>query len=458
MQRNQPTGKARLAPLGPVLLRVRRYRHIDRLIADWDTTPGKLRVARIILVIGVLLAGGVGLSAAISRNSAIYDITHRIAPLNTDVTTLYRSLADANATVTSAYLASGVPPTKLQQGYDQYVNTAASSLADAGALGGQDEVTATGITGIDAELPRYTGLVERARANNRRGLPVGVAYLRRASELMQTSILPEAEQLQQEQASRLDAAYLRAGSIPVIALTSGAVSLAGLIWAQVFLFRRTHRVFNIGLVAATGAVLIGLLWWTAAVAMSAGYLKSSSGHSRSVSEALGPAQIVALKARAIESLALVSHNGAASEPDFDAKMQLLARHDKTDRPDDIGGALGAARKFALPDQRPILDKAIREAHDYSIAHTQVRKLDDEGEYGSAIHAAIDAKPGSSATAFTALDNTLATAVTQEQAAFDSDIGRAEDWLTGLTYGTGGLAVAAAVGVALGIRQRLEDYR
>ena len=41
------------------------------------------------------------------------------------------------------------------------------------------------------QLAAYTGLVEAARANNRQGFPIGSAYLREASSLMQTSLLPE---------------------------------------------------------------------------------------------------------------------------------------------------------------------------------------------------------------------------------------------------------------------------
>jgi ABC-type transport system involved in cytochrome c biogenesis permease component len=39
-----------------------------------------------------------------------------------------------------------------------------------------------------------------------------------------------------------------------------------------------------------------------------------------------------------------------------------------------------------------------------------------------------------------------------------DIDRAQRWLTGLAVGTGALALASAVGVALGVRSRLEEYR
>jgi len=409
----------------------------------------------VVLVLGVLLSGGVGAYAADVRADATRDIAERIEPLNADVTTLYRSLAAADATVTSGFLSGSLEPSEVRARYDGQVAEATSRLAQAGAQAGEDLVTADRIADIAAQLPVYTGLIERARANNRQGLPLGVAYLRRASELMQSSILPEAEELQGRQAARLDEAYRRAGSPPVLALAACAVSLAGLIGAQLFLFQRTHRIFNIGLVTATGTVLVSLLWWTVTGVTSAGYLQSSRGHSQSVSDALGPAQIAALQARATESLSLVARNGAATENDFDAQLQLLARDEGA------GGALGAAQRFATEENtnqegEELVETAIGAALGYQEAHKEVvRRLGEGGEYRQAVDATLRGDPAST---FDRLGSALAAAVDHERAEFKGDIARAQRWPTGLAVGTGGLALAAAVGVALGIRRRLEEYR
>jgi hypothetical protein len=420
---------------------------------DWDTTPGRLRVAVIILVFGVLLAGGVGVYTALARMSAIGAIAGNLEPLNATVTTLYRSLADADATVAAGFLSGGVEPSELRTRYGGDLVAAADSLAKAGTQAEGEMVTATLIDDITIQLPMYSGLVERARVNNRQGLPVGVAYLRRASELMQNSILPEAAELQQRQATRLRVAYQQAGSLALVALAAAGATLAGLIWAQVFLFNRTHRVFNIGLVAATGAVIAGLVWWTVVGVASANSLARAFGHSRSVSDALGPAQIAALQARAFESLELVDRNGEAIEPDFVARMQRLARDDGT------GGALGAAKQFAT-DQTgsALVAAAVDGTREYARAHQEVRRLDNAGDYTKAVDIAVNTHQTSAAAAFDRLTATLNTAIKHERGAFGTDMDHARGWLTGLPIGIGGLALGAAVGVVLGVRQRLEEYR
>ncbi len=431
------------------LEQVRPRRRIDRLIADWDTTPGKLRVARIVLVVGVLLAGSVGVYAANARVDTMRDIAEHLEPLNAQVTTLYRSLADADTTAAVGFLSGRIEPREVRARYDRDVELATTSLAQAGIQAGGELVTADQITDITTQLPVYTGLVERARANNRQGQAVGVAYLRLASELMQKQILPQAAELQQRQAKRLDDAYQRAGSVPIVALVAGGVSLTGLIVAQVFLFRRTHRVVNVGLVAASGAVLAGLLWWTVAAAASNSPLTSSHHHSQSVSEALGPAQIAALQARTVESLGL-ARTGTTTEADFDARMQRLAGN---------GGALDAARASATDQTgRGLVAVAAEAASNYSSAHQEVRQLDDSAQYAKAVEAAVSTRETSAATAFDQLDKALIRAVDHERGAFGSDIHHAQRGLTGLPTATGALALAAAIGVALGIRQRLEEYR
>ncbi|HEX8934899.1 MAG TPA: hypothetical protein VF788_12065, partial [Pseudonocardiaceae bacterium] len=227
------------------------------------------------------------------------------------------------------------------------------------------------------------------------------------------------------------------------------VSLTGLVWAQIFLFRRTHRVLNIGLVAASAAVLSGLVWWTGAVVACVGPLNDSHRHSQSVSEALGSAQIAALQARTAESLEL-AHTGNATELDFNDRMQQLARH---------GGALDAARGLAT-DQlgRDLVQEAAKQASSYSSAHDKVRRLDDNTQYAEAVEAAVGTGQTSAATAFDQLDKALITAVKHERGAFGSDIQHAQAMLTGLPLATAIFAIAAVAGAALGIRQRLEEYR
>ncbi|MGH3985140.1 MAG: hypothetical protein ACRDST_21235, partial [Pseudonocardiaceae bacterium] len=98
------------------------------------------------------------------------------------------------------------------------------------------------------------------------------------------------------------------------------------------------------------------------------------------------------------------------------------------------------------------------ARGYAAAHEEVRRLDDAGDYTRAVEAAVGTHQASASTAFDRLTAALKTAVEYERGAVARDIDRARSQLTGLPIGIGTLALIAAVGVALGVQQRLEEYR
>jgi CHASE3 domain sensor protein len=442
-----------LVPASLQSIRTRRTASGQGILArarrnHWHTTPGKLWAALGFLVLAVLLASGVGFYAATDLNKTTDTIAEQLEPLNTDVTTLYRSLADADATVAAGYLTGGAESGR----YDQDIAQAAASLAHAGPLASPDLVTGRRIEDLIAQLPVYAGLVEQARAVNRQDREAGVAALRRASGLMQSAILPEAAELQQRQADRLDEAYSRARTVPLGALVACGTCLAGLISVQVFLFRRTHRVFNIGLVAASGAVVAALAWWTVVGVVSSGLLSSSQAHSKSVSSALGPAQTAALQAQAVESLALVTHTGTGLDPDFDAQKILLERNQGA------GGALGAAMQYASdPKGEALVRAAIDTANGYFATHDKVRQLEAAGKHTEAIDMAVRVDQ-SKRTRLDRLVEAIGHAAQYESAAFHRDIGDARQWLGSLRAGTAGLAVLALAGVVWGVQTRLGDYR
>jgi hypothetical protein len=210
---------------------------------------------------------------------------------------------------------------------------------------------------------------------------------------------------------------------------------------------------NIGLVLASAAVITGLVWWTVTGVASGKSLAGAFGHSRSVSDALAPAQITALQARALDSLELVNRNGDPLEPRFTAQMQKLVENNGA------GGELGAAQQFATDQHgKALVQAAVADALGYARAHLDVRQLDGAGEYIKAVDAAVKINQPGAATAFDQLNAALTTAIGYERGAFDKDIERARGWLTGLPFVTGALALISAVGVLWGVQQRLEEYQ
>ena len=418
-----------------------------RAVGAGSTTPERLRRVTAVLVIGCLASALVSVLAAAERTSAVQEARTRISALTADSAELYRSLADADAMATSGYVSGGREPTAVRARYDDDISRATERLVAAAGRLPEGGPTAT----IAAQLSVYTGLVETARTLNRAGLPLGLAYLASASQLMRTTILPAANELHRTQAAELDAAHGRGAAIPFAVLLLLVATLAAIVDVSLRERHRTHRTLSVGLLAGAVAVLAALVWWAAATTAANGRLDAAQRHGAAAS-ALDDARTAVLQARSSESLTLVARSaGFASDDDFtnqitrvvgpDGASGLLARAD--------GGSPGAA------DRLTGIAVAVG---DWQAAHRRVRELDDGGRYREAVESVVTTTPGGSGATFERLDAALAEGIRAERASFDVAADSAAGALTGLVVVPALLALLAAAAVAGGLSRRIGEYR
>lgn len=431
---------------------------VDRLRAAAVTEPGRLRIIGAALAALVLAFGAVTAWQTADRAGAADAVVRRSQPLSADAASIYRSLADADTTAASAFLAGGEEPPELRERYERDIRTASRLLAEAAANTGGPGRGRDEITELNELLPVYTGLVETARANNRQGLPLGGAYLRHAGVQMRERLLPAAEALYRAETARLGEDHRAARARPVPALLTGVVALAALGWAQRRHYLRTNRVFSPGLLAATAATAAALLWLAAGHGLARSHLGDSDRYGARSLQVLNEAWAGALRARGDESMTLVARGGgAAYEESFRAGMRRLAG-------DGPGGGRGGgqlAKALALADDeagRAPVEDAVRAAADWRAHHATARELENGGRYDDAVALVIGPGEDTARSAFDAVDTGLAEAVRHEQREFERAAARGRDALGGLPAGAGTLAVLGAAGVVLGIGRRLSEYR
>jgi hypothetical protein len=158
--------------------------------------------------------------------------------------------------------------------------------------------------------------------------------------------------------------------------------------------------------------------------------------------------------RANETLTLVARGDGA---EYEDEFEKLSEQITGDGPDNL---LTRARDLAANQEtKDLLADAQKNVDDWLAAHRQIRELDDGGAYQEAVSLAIspDAKT-SAATMFTQLDDSLLKALREARQQFADDTSGASNAMTGLTPGVGVLALLAAAGVTMGIRDRLQEYR
>jgi hypothetical protein len=223
--------------------------------------------------------------------------------------------------------------------------------------------------------------------------------------------------------------------------------LIALVTAQRYLSRTTRRTFNIPLLAATAVTVVLALAAGGVLLSQRAHLRAADADGSTPVALLAEARILALRERGDEALTLAARgSGGAYEDDFTAVSARLGG---------ANGLLAAAGKAVDGDARAAVRSATTRHAGYVAAHTQVRKLDDGGDYDGAVDLAIGER--TSAT-FTGLTDDIGRALESRKAAFTDEIGRAGRGL-GLLTVLGPLLALVICGLALaGIRARLEEYR
>ncbi len=403
----------------------------------------------------ILLTGAVAAATTMSKSDTTTDLVEIHEPTAADVQRLYRVLSDADAAAASSLLVAGDEPIEMRERYEDDIALAGPTLGLAALDRSGDPRVTEQIEIVGRQVPTYAGLVETARANGRQELPIGGAYLREASHLMRTEILPAAERLYRIQVERVADERDSAVSFPYTATALAVILFVALLMAQVQIRRLSKRRLNIGLIVATGAIGLAVAW--SAVAMTAHSDLVNEGHEHGSAQVnlLADTRITALQARADELLTLVARgSGGAYEEEF-VKLSRTITGEVGD-----GGTLREARGMTEDAELSAhLDKAIGAAERWLTTHGEIREADDGGQYEEAVELAVDRRRvGSSAQEFAALDDSLSAAIASARQHFvDETVGGGRA-LTLLTTGWVLLALVAVAGVVGGIRQRLREYR
>jgi hypothetical protein len=409
------------------------------------TTPGRILTIGVVLS-ALVIASAFATSTTINdRQQALTTVLNHTEPLAFAAGQLYTTLSIADAAAATAFIA-GAEPRDVRQRYQQAITDASVAVTRASS-GLTDEPLVQMLGRVNARLAVYTGLVETARTNNRAGNPVGSSYLSEASALMQSQILPDAQQLYEMTSARVDAETTASTRIPGPVILVVLATLLFGVFANRWLARRTRRRVNIGFVAGGVAVLIMLVWVGTALVISTADSRSAKGTAAESLKTVTNLAITSQQARADETLSLIRRG------DEDVRKQsyyqridmmqqqlsdYLARDDAIDKTD-------------LADAESLL-KRWRAADDRINAYIGV------GNYQAATQVALGTGEDDSTPAFNKLDEALSKGIEESRSQLRNDIINAHRVLSGATVGAAVLSIVAAIAVALGLWPRLDEYR
>jgi hypothetical protein len=418
------------------------------------TPPGRLRLVSVALVATVVLLWLAAFISTVSRRDAVSSVRDTAGPAFVAAQRVHADLSEADASAAGAFLAGGIEPAAQRRAYSDGIASASAqvlALAKAGVpASAQDALTV-----LASQIPIYTGLVDQARADNRLGFAVGGAYLRQASTLMQTTILPAADRLASAESARVDAGYHSATHWwqPVLVAVTGILALGGLVVAQVVLARRTHRYLNVPLVAATVVTAVAFGLTLSSLSVERSRLIDGRDNGFVPMTVVAQARVLALRAWGDGSLSLIAHgDGAAQDADAVAASARLG-YDASGRPT-RAGVLRAATDLGGPDAatREHLDLYWRS---YEEAAVTIR-ADASGLGG--FQEAVQLALGNGTATFRRFDDAADTALTASQRRFDATVSSAGDALGGLAIVLSVALALAAVGILAGFQTRINEFR
>lgn len=418
------------------------------------STPGQLSVLAVVIVVLAMVLAVVGTVLVAQRGDSTDRLTGHREPLAVAAQELYSALSDADVTAARSFLVTTDQQDSVWERYEKDIDDAGGALAEASSETGTVSDAATQVEVLNKQLPVYTGLVERARGDPGAAADgvSGGKSLRDAAKLMRKELLPAAQHLYQINKAQLADEQDGAAAFPWLLVTLVAVLLIVLVAAQVYLRRRTQRLFNVGLLVGTGAVIVMVLWGGTGITLQSVFVNSGSS-TTAEENTLVHARITALRARADEMFMLLG-----GKDDDRYRKEFTELSDELAGPDGDGGALQRAENESSHDDT---DEHIGFARDSARSwlgiHDTIRSLLTGESKEKAIELATNTHGGSSTATFTHLDQYLTKAIDSARDHFRGDITTASNSLRMLAPGIVFLSVVAAVGATIGLRDRIREY-
>lgn len=414
-------------------------------------TPGKYLIILLALMIACGSTGIYSSSVLNDRSQSLESLINRTEPRAEAAEVLYSSLSVADAAANSAFISGGRESPELRQRYADAIATASTALivaADGGSRRGAD---VDDLNTIATSLPVYTGIIETARTNNRLGNPVGSAYLGQASSLMQSTILPSAQRLYAQRSAAITEPQRTLTVPPWGVYVALMTTLAMLLGCGRYLARRTRRQFNIGLLVAVAALLVGSLWLLVSGLTSVAAANTAKDAGADPLHTLTSMRILTQQARSAETLSLVRRADPGTlQASYDESIHAI---------DAMSGSLrdrsGAPANEAIDVQLQQVDAALirwRQAHDAAFGRLA------NGDFNGARSLINDPGQDSAAAGYNDVNAALLDAIDNTRTTFRDNIYTAQQVLGYTGQGILVLCLAAALAVLGGVLPRIREYR
>ncbi|MEU1481506.1 hypothetical protein [Streptomyces sp. NPDC005760] len=458
----------------------------------WDTVPARLRLLRAatasltaILVVLLLVSG-------LAANGTWDGVADRDAPRTTSAADLELALNDMDGQAANILLADGdagkgrlkTPYTKAVGFYGDARREIGHDLRTLAVAAQGDRADEKTVENLTDDFAEYQELIGRALENDDRtgGKALALVDYRKATDLLQSRLLPAARTLVSSNDGRFDTAYTAArsaltGQLAAV-LVLGVLLLAALGVLQWYLARRFRRILNPGVLAATVCTLLAVLLGAQMLLASAGHLRGARRDAFDSVVALSRARAIAYDANADESRYLLDPRRrdryaraflAKSQELYGIKGATLSTYDSglTTTWKAYGSDPRAPRftgefrreldNITFPGERAAAERTVRTYAVYQRDDRRIRALLAAGKERQAVEFCMGWEPGTSNAHFGAWMAALDQVTDINKAHFTDSVREGRSAVADLLPWTGALLLAALLLTALGLRPRLTEF-
>ena len=326
-------------------------------------------------------------------------------------------------------------------------------------------------------IGEYVAKIQQARdAHARRDQAGTLAAYLSAIEILDKTLLPAADRLDQANLKVLDRTYgeqrfASARSLFLIAIVT--LGLAGiLVMLQLFLSQRTRRTFNPFLLSATAIALLFLVHTIGSLLSASNHLKVAKEDAFDSMHVLRQARALSYGANADESRYLLDvRNAATHEQAFFNKLNqiaappigqtleqitLLAQQDT--KLTGLTGFLGEElSNITFPGERQAVIDNLSTLSQYLQIDKQIRQLQQSGKYREAIALCVGNNPGESNWAFEQFKKANQKTYDVNDKAFKDAITQGDQDLEGFEVKSTIVTITIALLALLGVMPRLKEY-
>jgi hypothetical protein len=440
-----PTATTTTQPQSP---RSRTQLITRRLVGT--STPAKLSVLRAVFIVLAFVFGVVGAFGVNRRANSINEVRTASRQLLA-LQDIQVRVVHADAIASSSYLRSGQEDPVQRTAYLDEIGKAGDGLVAVSAAANSSDLEQ--LSAASRLLGSYVGLVEQARANNRQGFPVGAAYQRQANGIVSNAdpdtpdIVSSLRAVEESQRAHINDSLASAHRAGVWLNVTGWLLFAALVVGSWWMWRTFRRVVNIPIAIALLALFVLLLIGGVKQAGAVSDADDAVGTQLAGADKAAQARAAAFEARSQEALTLINRgNGAANEVNWQLGNDIVTREMSSRLGSDDGLSTNAASAYAS----------------YAEAHTEIRKLDNDGNWDQAVAVSLGAQPTTtginSAGAFDGFDQAVGQIATTEGSAASARLSSAVHPLNSLRDIAFLAGLVIAVLAALGCGQRLKEYR